>query len=192
MQRGETPTEELREKETRLFNVLERQTELEQPTERETELKQYEAACEIAHQTIKALAGEIYEDFGDRINEKTSEILSGITRGKYDRVTIDENMEVSVFSQERICKPEQLSMGTLEQIYFAVRMSMGEILSQEEPMPFLLDETFGMYDELRLKQVLQWLAKQKNQIILFTCQKRELEYLDEMGIPYQRIELEGN
>ena len=83
-------------------------------------------------------------------------------------------------------------MGTLEQIYFAVRMSMGEILSQEEPMPFLLDETFGMYDELRLKQVLQWLAKQKNQIILFTCQKRELEYLDEMGIPYQRIELEGN
>lgn len=192
LQRGETPTEELREKETRLFNVLERQTELEQPTERETELKQYEAACEIAHQTIKALAGEIYEDFGDRINEKTSEILSGITRGKYDRVTIDENMEVSVFSQERICKPEQLSMGTLEQIYFAVRMSMGEILSQEEPMPFLLDETFGMYDELRLKQVLQWLAKQKNQIILFTCQKRELEYLDEMGIPYQRIELEGN
>lgn len=188
----EIQKEELQEKQTRLFNVLEHQTELEIPTEHETELKKYLMAYEIAHQTIKGLAGEIYEDFGDRINSETSGILSQITESKYDRVNINEKMEVSIFSKNKICTPEQLSKGTLEQIYFALRMSLGGILSEEERMPFLLDETFSMYDEPRIRQSLRWLGKQKNQIILFTCQKREIEYLEEMGIYYQRIELEGN
>lgn len=188
----EYPDEELREKETRLFNVLECQTELEYPTERESELKQYESAYEIAYQTIKNLAGEIYEDFGDRINETASRILSQITEGRYHQIQIDENMDITIFSQDRMCRPEQLSAGTLQQIYLAFRMSMGEILSEEEPMPFLLDETFAFYDEKRTKQALSWLSKQRHQMILFTGRRQEMEYLDEMGIAYQKIELEGN
>ena len=41
-------SEERREKQTRLFNILESQTELEMPTERENERKQYLSACDIA------------------------------------------------------------------------------------------------------------------------------------------------
>ena len=150
-------SEERREKQTRLFNILESQTELEMPTERENERKQYLSACDIAEKTIRALTGEIYEDFGDRINSS----------------------------------PKQLSTGTLEQIYFALRISLGEILTDEEPMPFLLDETFARYDETRIRNTLQWIGTQGRQMILFTCHKREMEYLDEMGIAYHKIELEG-
>lgn len=189
---AEYPDEELQEKETRLFNVLECQTELEHPTERESELKQYESAYDIAYQTIKNLAGEIYEDFGDRINESASRILSQITEGRYRRINIDENMEVTVISKDKVCRPDQLSEGTLQQIYLAFRMSLGEIFSKEEPMPFLLDETFAFYDEKRTKQALYWLSRQEHQTILFTARRKEMEYLDEMGIAYQKIELEGN
>ena len=80
----------------------------------------------------------------------------------------------------------------MEQIYFALRMSLGELFSREEEMPFLLDETFARYDEKRIRRVLQWIGRQGRQMILFTCQKREMEYLEELGIPYEKIELEGN
>lgn len=190
--REDAPLRELREKQTRLFNVLEFQTELEMPTEREKELQQYLSAYDLAARTIHMLTGEIYEDFGDRISSRTSEILSELTRGRYDRIDINEKMEVSVYSQNRVLRPQQLSTGTLEQIYFALRMSLGEIFSQEEQMPILLDETFARYDEKRICQALGWLGRQGRQMILFTCQKREMEYLDELGIPYEKIELEGN
>lgn len=183
---------ELQEKQTRLFNVLEAQTELEEPTEREIELQQYLTAYELAGKTIQTLTGEIYEDFGDRINSRTSQILSELTNGRYDRVDISDKMEVTVYSQNRGCSPRQLSTGTLEQIYFALRMSLGEIMSKEETMPFLLDETFSRYDEKRIREALRWLGNQNRQVILFTCQKREMEYLEEMGIPFTKIELEGN
>lgn len=183
---------ELQEKQTRLFNVLESQTELETPTQREEELQQYLSAYDLAGKTIHMLTGEIYEDFGDRINSRTSEILSELTQGRYDRIEIDEKMEVSVYTQNRVLRPQQLSTGTLEQIYFALRMSLGEIFSQEEQMPILLDETFARFDDKRLRQALCWLGRQGRQMILFTCQRREMEYLEELGIPYEKIELEGN
>ncbi len=66
-----------------------------------------------------------------------------------------------------------------------------EILTDEEPMPFLLDETFARYDETRIRNTLQWIGTQGRQMILFTCHKREMEYLDAMGIAYHKIELEG-
>ena len=118
-------------------------------------------------------------------------VLSHITQGKYDRVGINEKMEVSVYAGTHVCSPKQLSTGTLEQIYFALRISLGEILTDEEPMPFLLDETFARYDETRIRNTLQWIGTQGRQMILFTCHKREMEYLDEMGIAYHKIELEG-
>ena len=186
-----TLTMAIREKQTRLFNLLEQQNELFAPNEREVELQQYMSACDLASKTIEQLTGEIYEDFGDKINEKTSAILSAITDGKYDKIDINEKMEVSVSQGGRNHRPEQLSYGTLEQIYFALRMSLGEILVQEEPMPILLDEVFARYDESRIRQALRWMGRQNKQMILFTCQKREMAYLDEMNITYHKIELEG-
>lgn len=184
--------EELREKQTRLFNILEYQTELEMPTDREQELKQEIAAYEIADQTIRGLGGGVYEDFRERINESTSRILTELTQGKYQRVEMDEDLTFIVHTGNRVCGPQQLGMGTLEQIYFALRMGLGELLTQKEPMPLLLDETFSGYDEARTRQALQWLGRQKEQTILFTCQRREMEYLEELGISFEKIELEGS
>ena len=49
-------------------------------------------------------------------------------------------------------------------------------------MMFLLDEAFAMYDDNRLKNILEFLYKEskERQIIIFTCQKREVELLSEI------------
>ena len=77
-----------------------------------------------------------------------------------------------------------MSRGTIEQIYFAVRMAASEILC-EEPLPIILDDTFAYYDDKRMEAALRWLAGQKKQVLLFTCQNREKEALDHMHLAYR-------
>ena len=55
---------------------------------------------------------------------------------------------------------DRLSEGTLEQIYFSIRMAASEMLL-EEPMPVILDDAFAFYDDKRLESVIKWLSRQK-------------------------------
>ena len=66
-------------------------------------------------------------------------------------------------------------------------MAAGELLCKKEPFPVILDDVFGMYDEERLAAVLRWLHKEKKQIIISTCNKREMEILDREGMTYQKL-----
>ena len=91
--------------------------------------------------------------------------------------------------QQKSRVPEAYSQGTMQQAYFAYRMAAGKLLAKEEPLPFLLDEAFAGYDTERLRQTLRWLAKQENQIFLFTCRETERELLLEEGIPFSEIRL---
>ena len=91
---------------------------------------------------------------------------------------IGDRLQISVWDGNRRIPAERLSRGTLEQIYFSVRMAAAEIL-QEEPMPLILDETFAFYDEKRLKSALKWLRGQNRQVIILSCSRREEEILQQ-------------
>ena len=77
----------------------------------------------------------------------------------------------------------------MEQIYLALRLAVGNVVTKEEPLPILLDEAFAMYDDDRLAQTLQTLSTLQNQIFLFTCQTREVEMLRKMNLDYNLIEM---
>ena len=146
-------------------------------------------ALTLALATIDRLSGNISQDLGERLRMRTSEILEDITGGKYEEVLMDENLRMSVNTQERVVPLERLSRGTLEQIYFALRMAAGEIFAEGEDFPVILDDVFGMYDEERLSGVLRWLERQKRQIIISTCNKRDIETLEKEGISFNRLDL---
>ena len=84
----------------------------------------------------------------------------------------------------------KLSIGTIDQLYLSLRLSMIDDLS-EENMPIILDEAFAYYDTERLKNLLKYsYEKYKNhQIILLTCTNREKEIMDELKIPYNIQEM---
>ena len=90
-----------------------------------------------------------------------------------------ENQQIAV---------EQLSQGTLEQIYFALRMAVADLLYAED-YPIILDETFAYYDDTRLERAMAWLAESGRQVLLFTCHRREGELLKKMNIAYTDIKL---
>ena len=137
---------------------------------------------EIAQGKVTSVA-DVRKEFETRLNEVSSEILCAITDGKYDRIFIDENTNIYLLQGAQKISVGQVSSGTMEQIYFALRMAAAELMYEEE-FPVILDETFAYYDERRLENTLRWLAENKRQIILFTCQRRELEMLRKLGIPY--------
>ena len=181
---------ELAEKKKNYFNLKAEFQEYEDKKySRSTQQDEIEALT-LAMDTIEELSGRMVNRMGEDLRRRTSEILSEITGGKYEEVLMDEQLHMSVNTEERVIPLERLSRGTLEQIYFALRMAAGELFTGTEPFPVILDDVFGMYDEERLLGVLGWLSREKRQVIISTCSKREMELLDKAGIPYRRLPMQ--
>ncbi|MCD8023030.1 MAG: AAA family ATPase [Lachnospiraceae bacterium] len=142
-------------------------------TNTETEI----AALTMAIDRICEISDRIYRENGGRLNEIASEILEEITEGRYSRIVIDDTAQVRIHTPSRVLGLNQVSGGTMQQIYFALRMAAGELLGEGVSLPIILDETFAMYDDRRLEATLSWLKKSGRQVILFTCQNREREIL---------------
>lgn len=167
---------EWKEKEVRLENLHEEERESEISEERlliEEDLK----ALKMAAETMEAAAKRLGRGTDERINDKASEILGAVTGGRYCRLQMSDNMDISVWDGQRRISLHCLSRGTIEQIYFAIRMASAELLGEEE-LPVILDDMFVFYDEKRLKSALKWLSDTKKQAIIFTCQRREAEIME--------------
>lgn len=170
---------EWKEKQVRRDNLKEQADEIE-PGAEEKSLEFRKKALQLAEEKMKGAAESLGRQTSGRLNRRASEIFSELTGGRYRGVSVGEKMEITVWDGERNIRADRLSRGTLEQIYFSVRMAAAELLL-EEPMPVILDDTFAFYDEKRLESVLKWLSSQKRQVIIFTCHKREQEILDKVS-----------
>ena len=168
---------EWKEKKIRLENLREEEEEFLQ-SDREKSLLRRREAILLAEEKIRSAAGKLGQQTSDFLNRRASQIFAELTEGKYRGIEADERLEITVWDGERRVRAEQLSRGTLEQIYFSIRMAAAELL-QEEPMPVILDDTFVFYDDKRLESALKWLRRQERQVIIFTCQRREGEMLHE-------------
>ena len=176
--------EELKEKQVQYENLQEQLEEIAETSQEAKELFREQKAVELAIERI----GELTKAYTDRLriklNEETSDIIAAITGGKYDRLIVEEDLSLFVLTDGRRVPIERLSQGTIEQLYFALRMAAAEILF-EEPLPLIFDDAFVNYDDERLAAVLSWLSKQDRQVLLFTCQNREKEMLQRWNIPHQ-------
>lgn len=172
---------ELKEKQVEYGNLQEQLEEMEGFDDEYKKLDKKKSALELAIQRLLELAKEVQQDFSTNLNKRASAILSEITGGKYTMLCIDEKLKMSLYTGERKISIEQVSRGTIEQIYFSLRMAASEILHEEE-FPVICDDTFVYYDDERLNNVLRWLIKNRKQVLIFTCQKREGEILKRLGI----------
>ena len=173
--------EEVKEKRILYGNLQEKLEELEGFGSEYQKKEQRRKSLEYASEKLLELSREVHRELAVQLNQKASEILREITNGRYDMLLIDEKLKMNLFTGERKISIDQVSRGTVEQIYFALRMAATEILYEEE-YPIILDETFVFYDDFRLESTLRWLIKSKKQVIIFTCQKREKEILKKLGL----------
>lgn len=176
---------EILEEET---NFYEKKTALEELKEQLKEEKKEISAITLAIDTINHISANIHDDFGQKLNDMLSKWMREQTSGKYSEIKVDEKLTIKVACGDRFIDLEKLSIGTIEQVYLALRMSVNRLLFKEEKMPLLFDDTFALYDEKRLKATLEMLSRESDrQILIFTCHKREEELLHNLNISYNRI-----
>jgi len=166
---------ELREKEIRRENIREQYEESEK-SDSQIRLEEQCRALELAVEELQKAAQVTAGSMERSMSRRASEIFSAITDGKYRSLETDRQRGITVWDGERKIPAGRLSRGTVEQIYFCIRMAAAEILT-EEPLPLILDDVFAFYDDKRLESVLKWLSGQGKQVIIFTCHSREEELL---------------
>lgn len=165
---------ECKEKQVMLQNLQEQAAELDTPEEPIKNLRVTRQALLLAEEKMLETSKNMVQGFGTRLNQNASHILEQITDGRYTKLLIDEQLNMVLFRDGRRIPVERVSRGTMEQVYFSLRMAVIDLL-YEEPQPVILDDAFVYYDEKRLKSTLKWLSEQERQVIIFTCQKREQE-----------------
>ena len=184
----EREREELGEKQVQYNNLCEQLEEMDQMGEEFREQERQREAVDLAVDKINELSAELQKQMKQKMNDLLSGIICRFTGEKYTRLVIGEGFKMSLVTSQRRIPMERLSRGTVEQVYLALRMAAAQVF-QEEEMPVLLDDTFAYYDDARLKNTLQWLNENKNQVLLFTCQNREEHALRELGIKYRKVEI---
>lgn len=181
--------ESLQERQMKLENLKEEAAERKHDYDTIEKIRKEIQAVSIAGAKIKEAAGNLQKLTGQKLQDEISEIFAQITEGKYKRVLLTENFEIYLDTGEKYLQLYQVSYGTAEQIYLALRLACGTILCQEEELPLILDETFAMYDEKRLIQALKYISQRKSQVILFSSNKREIQALEKAGIPFSLSKL---
>ena len=156
--------------------------------EKDQALEKKRQAVQMAIDKMNELSEELKLRLEKQLNEEAARIVCQITNQAYQRIRVEDNLHMFLVKEGKRIAMEQVSQGTAEQIWFALRMAAAGIL-QEEEMPVILDDAFGNYDDERLKSTLGWLDEHKKQVFIFTCQKREMKLLDEMGISYHLTEI---
>lgn len=169
---------ELREKDIRRENIREQYEESEK-SDSQIRLEEQCRALELAVEELQKAAQVTAGSMERSMSRRASEIFSAITDGKYRSLETDRQRGITVWDGERKIPAGRLSRGTVEQIYFCIRMAAAEILT-EEPLPLILDDVFAFYDDKRLESVLKWLSGQEKQVIIFTCHSREKKLLRNM------------
>lgn len=123
--------------------------------------------------------------------------LSEITEEKYTEINFDRN---TIFGDKIGEKEwENLSRGTKEQLYLALRLGYAQNYSLDNNgeengrpnLPLIIDDAFVNFDKTRTISALKCLNtfSKTNQVIYFTCHKQIINLLKENDIKCNHIEL---
>ncbi len=133
-------------------------------------------ALEHAENVLSQCAERLHRKFSPQLNGLVSRIFTELTDGSYQKVLADDDLKLAVLTPAgSLVEAEVLSAGTLDQLYFALRLALSQLVSEKVRLPFLLDDTLVQADGRRAG--LGWKCLRKlaatNQIIYFTCHKAE-------------------
>ena len=140
-------------------------------------------------QQLKSILEEALEEEQERISDlfgessTVSRYFRELTQGLYTAVQFDtqENQLRVVQKGGQVLTPEQLSGGTFDQLYFAIRIALAERVLQGQPGFLLLDDPFIKADPQRLSLLMHLLFNLRErgwQILYFSAKAEILSALE--------------
>jgi len=177
--------------EINLQNILQKLEELaklqeiiEQLQEQEQEIMEINNTIIIVKEALEQAYEEMKKNITPEFTKRLGEIVEKTSNGKYTNIKFNDiNGLTAELETGEYVNCEKLSIGTIDQMYLALRLSALKEVTQET-MPIILDEAFVYYDEERLKNILEYIQNnyKEHQIIILSCTDREEKVLKELNI----------
>ena len=160
------------------------QDQLAQKREQLSSLQTEYDAITLAMDALTQANTTLQNRFSPALGARAAEIFSAITAGRYDKVLLSRDFSLSAeMAGDPVGRSIRLlSQGAADQLYLAVRLAICDmVLPAEKRVPLILDDALVSFDDDRLRAALDYLLaeSEKRQILLFTCQKREMDYLQD-------------
>lgn len=147
--------------------------EIEKVTQTVNSKKTFCDCADIALGVLEESFYELRRTYGSELEKLTHSIFADLTDNAYSSVSIDKSFDIAVEKSDVFGTREigYLSVGATHQAYLSLRLAIAKLISKEEPLPVILDDSLSQYDDTRTKNAMQYLKKfcQEHQGILFTC-----------------------
>lgn len=155
-----------------LVSDLKLQTEMQKERVKETAKKW--ASIQMIKQVIRNKLERHKKVELPRLLETAGEFFRPLTDGSYQTIYFSETDDsIMVMNGDgTVYHAEELSQGTCEQLYTAIRFALAVTRQDGARLPFQLDDSFVHFDQDRLKRVLDVLydlSEGGRQILYFTC-----------------------
>ena len=148
--------------------------------------KEYKALSIASNYILKA-DDEIRRNIGPKINKLVSEYFSQLTDNKYNEVIINDKYEMMVRFKDNLLEQKYLSNGAIDQLYLCLRVAFVKLIFSKEEYITFLDDAFVQYDDIRRNRAILFLINTlRGQILIFTCQKNEIEILEKNNIRFTK------
>ena len=154
-------------------------------------LQKLNMSINLAKEVLNDSYNKMRNSVTPKFTENLSYTISKITNSKYKKVMFNETEGLIVELENGDYIPvNRFSVGTIDQLYLSLRLSMIDELSNEK-VPILLDEAFAFYDDNRLENILLYLNNEfkDRQIIIFSCTNREKNILEKENVKFNFITL---
>ena len=136
------------------------------------------AALTLALENLQQARTELQRRFAPRITQSAQAIMGRLTGGRYDRLVLDQDLSLhaAAGNEDTLRTTLWRSDGTTDQLYLALRLAVADALIPGAPL--ILDDALVRFDDQRLSLAMEVLGEEarERQVILFTCQSRELAY----------------
>lgn len=158
------------------------QFRLQELEEQHTLLQEEYDAVALAMEVLDEANTTLQNRFSPALGSRAAEIFRQLTSGRYEKVLLsrDFSLETEEGTDSAARSVQLLSQGAADQLYLAVRLAICDmVLPEDKTVPLILDDALLSFDDTRLHAALDYLAEisKTRQILLFSCQKREQEYL---------------
>lgn len=154
---------------------------------------QYINDLDLAMTVLTESFAEVRRSYGSVLDNKTAQIFSGITGGKYQSLNVSKSFDITVQKADTFGSHElgYLSSGTVDQAYLSLRLALNELMTDDsDSLPVLLDDSLAQFDDNRQKIALEYLKEysKENQIIMFTCHKNISDTAENLGAKTQNMQ----
>ena len=152
------------------------------------------ASLHICRWAIEQVSRKYEQERQPEVLRLASEYFTVITDQRYRRVYAPIGMqEIKIETASGdILSPSQLSQGTMEQLYLAIRFALAVQIAQERvEIPIFADDILVNFDRYRLANTIELMRRlsSQHQIILLTCHqrianlfdRRHVRHLDELA-----------